>query len=83
MDWLSALESAGIPCGPINTLDQVFREPQVQEREMLIHLEHSKIEDLPLVGSPLQFSDTPIEYRLPPPAMGEHPEQILNELAKS
>ncbi len=81
-DWLSAFESAGIPCGPINTLDKVFAEPQVEEREMLIHMEHSRIPDLRLVGSPLKFSDTPVEYKLPPPGLGEHTRQILSETVK-
>jgi crotonobetainyl-CoA:carnitine CoA-transferase CaiB-like acyl-CoA transferase len=81
-DWLAALESVGIPCGPINTLDKVFAERQVEEREMLIHMEHSRIRDLRLVGSPLKFSDTPVEYKLPPPGLGEHTEQILNEIVE-
>jgi formyl-CoA transferase len=81
-DWLSALEAAGIPCGPINTLDKVFAEPQAAERGMLIRMEHSSIGDLRLVGSPLKLSDTPVEYRFPPPGLGEHTEQILSELTK-
>jgi glutaryl-CoA transferase len=80
-EWLSALEAAGIPCGAINTLDKVFAEPQVDDRGMLIHMEHSKIGDVRLVGSPLKFSDTPVAYRLPPPRLGEHTEQILKDLS--
>ncbi len=79
-DWLSALEAAGIPCGPINTLDQVFAEPQVEVRNMRIKMEHPTIGKLPLIGSPLKFSETPVEYKLPPPTMGQHTEQIMNEL---
>ena len=82
-EWLSALESAGVPCGPINTLDKVFAEPQVQAREMLIEMAHPTIGKLPLVGSPLKFSDTPVEYKLPPPRLGEHTEQVLQELLES
>jgi crotonobetainyl-CoA:carnitine CoA-transferase CaiB-like acyl-CoA transferase len=80
-EWLSALEAAGIPCGPINTLDKVFAMPQTEARNMLIHMEHSEIEDLKLVGSPLKFSDTRVDYKLPPPRLGEHTEQILKELS--
>ena len=80
MEWLSAFESANIPCGPINTLDNVFAEPQVQAREMLIEMEHPTIKKLPLVGSPLKFSDTPVDYKLPPPRLGEHTEEVLREL---
>ncbi|HLO14719.1 MAG TPA: CoA transferase [Anaerolineales bacterium] len=79
-EWLSTLEDAGIPCGPINTLDQVFAIPQVEAREMLISMEHQEIGDLRLVGSPLKFSDTPVNYHLPPPMLGEHTEEVLKEL---
>ncbi|MEO8357684.1 MAG: CoA transferase [Chloroflexota bacterium] len=79
-EWLTVLETAGIPCGPIPTLDKVFAEPQVEAREMLIHMEHPEIGDLRLVGSPLKFSNTPVEYKLPPPKLGEHTEEVLKEL---
>jgi len=78
-EWLSVLEGAGIPCGPLNTFDKVFAEPQVEAREMLIHMEHPEIGDLTLVGSPLKFSETPVEYRLPPPRLGEYTEEILTD----
>jgi len=79
-EWLSALESVGIPCGPINTLDKVFAEPQVEAREMLIEMDHPIIGKLSLVGSPLKFSETPVGYKLPPPRLGEHTEEVLKEL---
>ena len=79
-EWLSALENAGIPCGPINTLDKVFAEPQVEAREMLIHMQHEEIGNLKLVGSPLKLSDTPVNYRRPPPRLGEHTEEVLKGL---
>jgi len=82
IDWLSTLEAAGIPCGPINTLDKVFAEPQIKARQMLIEMEHPTIGKLPLIGSPLKFSATPVEYRFPPPRLGEHTEQILKEMSK-
>jgi crotonobetainyl-CoA:carnitine CoA-transferase CaiB-like acyl-CoA transferase len=79
-DWLAALEKAEIPCGPIQNFDQVFSMPNVKERGMLVKMDHPTIGDLPLVGSPLKLSDTPVEYRLPPPLMGEHTENVLREL---
>ncbi|MDP1779440.1 MAG: CoA transferase, partial [Anaerolineales bacterium] len=79
-DWLGILEKAEIPCGPINNLEQVFSMPLVKEREMLVKMEHPTIGELPLVGSPLKINATPVEYRLPPPLMGEHTEQVLKEL---
>jgi formyl-CoA transferase len=81
-EWLSALENSGIPCGPIDTLDKVFTEPQVDAREMLIHMQHEEIGDLRLVGSPLKFSDTPVTYKLAPPRLGEHTDEILRQLTE-
>ncbi len=82
-EWLSALEKAEIPCGPIQNFEQVFSMPIVKEREMLVKMDHPTIGELPLVGSPLKMSDTPVEYRLPPPLMGEHTEDVLRELGFS
>ncbi len=79
-EWLGKLDEAEIPCGPINNFEQVFSMPQVKERGMLVQMEHPTIGTLPLVGSPLKMSATPVEYRLPPPLMGEHTEEILREL---
>jgi formyl-CoA transferase len=80
-EWLASLEAAAIPCGPINTIDKVFAEPQVEARQMLIDMKSSEIGSLRLLGSPLKFSDTPVEYKLPPPTLGEHTEEILKELS--
>jgi crotonobetainyl-CoA:carnitine CoA-transferase CaiB-like acyl-CoA transferase len=79
-EWLELLESAGVPNGPINNLAQVFEEPQVKARAVKIELDHSAAGKLPLVGSPMRFSGTPIEYRLPPPLLGEHTDDVLRSL---
>ncbi|MBI5945459.1 MAG: CoA transferase [Chloroflexi bacterium] len=79
-EWLAKLDEAQIPCGAIQNFEQVFSMPSVKEREMLVKMNHPTIGKLPLVGSPLKMSDTPVEYRLPPPLMGEHTEDVLREL---
>lgn len=79
-EWLQKLDEAGIPCGTINNFEQVFSMPQVNEREMLVQMEHPTIGALPLVGSPLKMGGTPVEYRLSPPLMGEHTEYVLKNL---
>jgi len=78
-EWLSLIGDE-FPCGPINNLEQTFSMSQVESREMLIHMEHPTIGELPLVGSPLKFRDTPVEYKLTPPRLGEHTEEVLKEL---
>ena len=78
-EWLSVIGDE-FPCGPINNLERTFSMPQVEAREMLVRMQHSFIGDLPLVGSPLKFSDTSVEYKLPPPRLGEHTEEVLDEL---
>jgi len=78
-EWLELIGDA-FPCGSINTFDKVFAESQVSAREMLIEMDHPTIGRLPLVGSPLKFSNTPVDYKLPPPRLGEHTEDVLKEL---
>ncbi|HUK05714.1 MAG TPA: CaiB/BaiF CoA-transferase family protein [Burkholderiales bacterium] len=79
-EWLERLEAAGVPNGPINDLAQVFEEPQVKARGVKIELEHAAAGTLPLVASPMHFSGTPLEYRLAPPLLGQHTEEILRGL---
>ena len=81
-EWLALLDSAGVPNGPINDIAQVFEEPQVKARGVKIELQHAAAGKLPLVASPMRFSATPLEYRLPPPLLGEHTDQILKEFLK-
>ncbi len=76
-DWCDALEAAGEPNGPINDLKQVFEEPQVIARGVKIELEHAAAGKVPLIASPMRFSGTPLEYRLPPPTLGQHTSEVL------
>jgi len=78
--WVEALEEAGVPCGPINTVAQAFANPQVQARGMQIKLPHPLAGEVPLMGSPMKFSGTPIEHKLPPPVLGQHADEILEQV---
>jgi hypothetical protein len=69
-EWVSRLESAGVPCGPINGIDAVFDDPQVRARAMQISMPHASAGSVPLVASPLRLSKTPASYRLAPPLLG-------------
>ncbi|OZI25918.1 CoA transferase [Bordetella genomosp. 9] len=77
--WLAELESVGVPAGPINTLDQVYEDPQVRFRQMRRELPHPVAGTVPIGASPLRFSGSPVEYRRPPPMLGEHTEQVLRD----
>ncbi|MEK7437052.1 MAG: CaiB/BaiF CoA-transferase family protein [Pseudomonadota bacterium] len=79
-DWVELLEAAGIPNGPINDLAQVFGEPQVKARGIKVELDHPVAGKLPTVASPMRFSATPVEYKLAPPVLGQHTEEILRGL---
>jgi formyl-CoA transferase len=79
-EWIKLLTEAEIPSGPINTIDRVFADPQVLSREMLVGMEHPAIGPIKLVGSPMKLSETPVQYRIPPPLLGEHTEEILRDV---
>ena len=79
-EWLAALEAEGIPGGPINELDQVFADPQVQYRGMNIELPHAVAGQVPLIASPINLSQTPVSYTHAPPTLGEHSETVLAEV---
>jgi crotonobetainyl-CoA:carnitine CoA-transferase CaiB-like acyl-CoA transferase len=79
-DWLAALEAAKVPCGAINNLAEVFADPQVRERGMVHAWQHPLAGTLNLVGSPIKLSGTPVRSDLPPPLLGQHTEQVLQEV---
>jgi crotonobetainyl-CoA:carnitine CoA-transferase CaiB-like acyl-CoA transferase len=82
-EWVDLLEAAGVPNGPINNIAQVYEEPQVKARGVRLELTNVSGVKVPLVASPMRFSETPIEYRLAPPALGQHTEEVLRGLGKN
>ncbi|NMG00470.1 CoA transferase [Aromatoleum toluolicum] len=78
-EWIAALESLAVPCGPINTLADVFADPQVLARGLQVTIPHPVAGTVPLVANPMKLSATPPDYRLPPPALGEHTDAVLSE----
>ena len=80
-DWLRLLQEAGVPAGPINTVAEVFDEPQILAREMKITMSHPANPALQLVGNPIRLSRTPVSYRRPPPTLGQHTDSVLSALA--
>jgi formyl-CoA transferase len=79
-EWVNALEAASIPCGPINNIDQVFDNPQVKARGIKVEVPHPLAGVVPQVASPMRFSETPIEYQVAPPTLGQHSEYVLRDL---
>ncbi|MGN6315697.1 CaiB/BaiF CoA transferase family protein [Trinickia sp.] len=78
-DWVRTLEARGVPCGPINRMDEVFADPHVQFRGMRIEMAHPEAGSVPLVANPIRLSDTPVSYRHAPPMLGEHTDSVLDE----
>jgi crotonobetainyl-CoA:carnitine CoA-transferase CaiB-like acyl-CoA transferase len=76
-DWVRLLEAAGVPCGPIHRVDEVFKDPQVLARGLRIELSHPTWGEVPLVANPIRLSRTPASYRTAPPMLGEHTADVL------
>jgi crotonobetainyl-CoA:carnitine CoA-transferase CaiB-like acyl-CoA transferase len=77
---IAALDAAGVPCGPINDVAEVFEEPQVKARGLLRHVPHPAGVDVPQVGSPMRFAEAPLRVPAAPPLLGQHSDDILGEL---
>ena len=79
-EWLRALETAKVPCGPINDLADVFADPQVSARGMTVSLPHPLSDEVRLVANPIRLSRTPVQYRRAPPLLGQHTDEVLSEM---
>lgn len=78
--WIELLNKAGIPCSPINSVPEAFADPQVQSRGMKIQMHHKGAEDnIDLIGNPIKFSRTKVEYKHAPPQLNEHEKEILRD----
>ncbi|MDA0224661.1 MAG: CaiB/BaiF CoA-transferase family protein [Proteobacteria bacterium] len=79
-EWIEALEAATVPCGPINSMKEVFEDPQVKHRGLRVDMENTLGGTTPVVASPMRLSGTPVEYRLAPPTLGQHNADVLGGL---
>jgi crotonobetainyl-CoA:carnitine CoA-transferase CaiB-like acyl-CoA transferase len=84
--WIDRLSKSGVPCGPVNSIEQAFNDPQAVHRNMRLTMPHPDAlnNEVDLIANPVKFSETPVSYRYPPPSLGEHGQSILkNELGLS
>ena len=79
-EWISELEAAGVPCGPINNLEEMFDNPQVKARELQVDLPHPSGGTARMVRNPMNLSATPTRCDMPPPTLGQHTDQVLRDL---
>ena len=79
-DWLESLEAVGVPCGPINTLDKVFSDPQISARGMVQEVNHPLAGAVKTVASPIRFSRTPVNRGSAPPLLGQHNDEIFEDV---
>ena len=80
--WLTGLQVVGVPCGPVNDVRQVFHDPQVRHRRMQVDMPHPAARGgrVTLIGNPIRYSATPVQYRRPPPMLGEQTDEVLREI---
>jgi formyl-CoA transferase len=76
-EWLSVLQAAGLPCGPINTVPEALAHPQAEARKLALQADHATAGQIRMTGFPYKLSETPAEVRLPPPLLGQHNEEVL------
>jgi CoA:oxalate CoA-transferase len=76
-DWMATLEDSGLPCSPINTIDDVVRDPNVAHRNMIVEVDQPLVGPVRIVGSPFHLSETPAAVNCPAPLLGQHTEEVL------
>ena len=79
-EWIETLEKVNVPCGPINRLNEVYADPQIQHRGLRIEVPHPRAGKVPLTANPIKFSRTPITYDRAPPLVGEHVDEVLSDI---
>lgn len=79
-EWFKLLTGAGVPSGPVYTMSEIFGDPQVLHRGMLVEMHHPKAGKVELIGSPMKFTETPVQIRTPPPLIGENTVEVLKKL---
>ena len=81
-EWVDGLTALGVPCGPVNDIAEVFEDEQVKHRQMRIDMPHPLAEGgtVPLLGNPIKLSETPVAYEEPPPYLGQHTDEVLENL---
>ncbi|MFZ1945050.1 MAG: CoA transferase, partial [Acidobacteriaceae bacterium] len=82
-EWVSRLAEAGIPAAMVKNVDEAFCDRQVLERKLIVEFEHPQLRAAKSIANPVRLSATPVSYRLPPPLLGEHNEELLASLGFS
>ena len=80
-EWLEHLRNIGFPCGPVYTVDEIFKDPHILQRGMLIEMNHRKAGKIKQIGAVIKFSESSCILESPPPILGEHTEEVLREIA--
>lgn len=76
-EWINFLSKHDVPCGPVYDINEVFKDPQILHRKMVVEVEYLGVGRIRQLGTPIKFSETPCKIRIPPPSFGENTEEVL------